>query len=392
MSDGTHLRPGPLEIASGVPFGVDGFPVLLSRVGRIGPREALRLSLLPALQRPPCVVAFSGGRDSSALLALAVDVARREGLPLPVAVTLRFPGEPAADESQWQEAVVHHLALQDWVRLEFADELDYVGPWARRVLREHGVLWPANTHVHLPVLEQARGGSLVDGVDGDSVFRWGFAGVSDLLRLRARPSRAALSNLRTRLSPPPTRRARLLGSGPFLSWLTPDADAEARRLLAADMASEPASYVKRLSWYVGSRHAGMLQWTTGLLARGTGTLLVRPFLDQVFLGAWAQETGSWGFRGRTAAMRQLFGDLLPSAVVERQDKAMFWHYWGAASRALAADWRGEGVDPSYVDHGLLRAAWASREYPTPDHRSALLLQSVLLARLGEHRQQGVETP
>jgi len=55
----------------------------------------------PALLRPPCVVAFSGGRDSSRLLAAAADLAAREDLAPPTAYTFRYPLDPAADESHW---------------------------------------------------------------------------------------------------------------------------------------------------------------------------------------------------------------------------------------------------------------------------------------------------
>jgi hypothetical protein len=48
-------------------------------------RGVLEELISPALERPPCVIGFSGGRDSSSLLALATHLARREGLPMPVA-------------------------------------------------------------------------------------------------------------------------------------------------------------------------------------------------------------------------------------------------------------------------------------------------------------------
>jgi asparagine synthase (glutamine-hydrolysing) len=341
--------------------------------------DALRLAIVTALDRPPCVVAFSGGRDSSALLALATEVARREQLPLPVAVTLRFRNAPMADESRWQEMVMRHLGVPDWVRLEFDDELDYVGPWSQQVLTRHGVLWPANAYVHLPMLGQASGGSLIDGVDGDSVFDWGYRPAIDLLFLRARPTRPALANLKTLLRPTSARARRLERPAPFVPWLTPSADAEARNRLARDSASEPVSYSHRLAWYLRSRHAQMLLWTTRLLGAETDTLVVRPFLDPLFLGAWGRHTGHFGHGGRTAAMGELFGDVLPSEVIERGDKGMYWHYWGEASRNLARSWDGRGVDDRYVDREALIKAWTTTEYPTPDHRSALLLQSAWLA-------------
>ncbi|MFL5910985.1 MAG: asparagine synthase-related protein, partial [Gaiellaceae bacterium] len=92
------------------------------------PLEALERALLPALARPPCGVAFSGGRDSSALLAAAVRAARRAGLEEPVAVTLRFPGRARAEESRWQELVARAVGLERWEILEIGDELDFVGP------------------------------------------------------------------------------------------------------------------------------------------------------------------------------------------------------------------------------------------------------------------------
>jgi tRNA(Ile)-lysidine synthase TilS/MesJ len=63
------------------------------------PASALRAIARSVLATPPCVVAFSGGRDSSALLALLVDEARRAGLPEPVAVTARWDEDEASDES-----------------------------------------------------------------------------------------------------------------------------------------------------------------------------------------------------------------------------------------------------------------------------------------------------
>ena len=140
-----------------MPFGHDSVEHPLPAAGSTRPGTALRRAIIRALDRPPCLVAFSGGRDSSALLALAVDLARREQLPAPVAVTLRFRHAPEADESHWQELVIRHLDVHDWERLEFDDELDFVGPWAQQVLKRHGVVWPANAYVHLPMLARVSG-------------------------------------------------------------------------------------------------------------------------------------------------------------------------------------------------------------------------------------------
>jgi len=82
------------------------------------------------------VVAFSGGRDSSLLLAVAADLAAREGLEPPIALTFRYPGDPAADESSWQEFVVAHLRAAhlpfEWVCRDITTELDVIGPLRAR--------------------------------------------------------------------------------------------------------------------------------------------------------------------------------------------------------------------------------------------------------------------
>ena len=165
----------PAELASGLVFGTTGpGPAVPSDVPA-DPLVALESAMLPALLRGPCVVSFSGGRDSSAVLAAATALARREGLPLPVPATNVFRSARWAGESEWQERVVAHLGLDDSVRLELRDELDCVGPIARSIAERHGLLWPFNVHFHWPLLDVARGGSLLTGIGGDELLgtsRW----------------------------------------------------------------------------------------------------------------------------------------------------------------------------------------------------------------------------
>jgi asparagine synthase (glutamine-hydrolysing) len=129
-------------VATGIPWG--SFRTFELPPPAPSPQAALEQSILPALARPPCGVSFSGGRDSSAVLALAAGLARREGLPLPIPVTNRFHHAPRADETAWQERVIEHVRPADWVKLDFTDELDVVGPFATGALRNHGLLWPCN--------------------------------------------------------------------------------------------------------------------------------------------------------------------------------------------------------------------------------------------------------
>ena len=130
-----------MEIVFGYVFGHEGTIAPSSDATRT-PREALERVVRDALLRPPCGVAFSGGRDSSLVLAVATHVARRDGLAEPVPITTVFPGVDDADESTWQELVVRHLELRDWQRIMIHDELDVIGPLAASHLLTDGLLWP----------------------------------------------------------------------------------------------------------------------------------------------------------------------------------------------------------------------------------------------------------
>ena len=138
----------PLEMHSGVIVGdrrsppePDLDPLRASDV--LGALEEL---LLPALTRPPCMVAFSGGRDSSVLLAVATHVARRHGLDDPIPLTRRYPDHPRTNEDEWQELTVRHLGLTNWEILQIRSEVEALGPVAREALRRHGLHWPGNAH------------------------------------------------------------------------------------------------------------------------------------------------------------------------------------------------------------------------------------------------------
>ena len=116
-------------------------------------------------------MSFSGGRDSAAVLAVASALARREGLPAADPRDDRVPlVHGCRRDSAWQELLVHHLGLSEWIRIEHEDELDLIGPYAQRALAAHGLCWPPNTHFHLPLLEAAPGGSLLTGVGGDELY------------------------------------------------------------------------------------------------------------------------------------------------------------------------------------------------------------------------------
>ena len=343
--------------------------------------------MLRALQRPPCVVSFSGGRDSSAILAVATHVARREGLPLPIPVTLRFPGSPDAQEDSWQELVLRHLGIEDWVRLPFDDELDALGPYAQAVLDRHGLLWPANVHSHLPIAGQAPGGTVITGFGGDELLTQDplCLRVNQVMGGKVRIQRRDVLRLAAFFGPKPVRRAgmrhRLRDVLPR-PWLR----LEAQRAVTADevncLLAEPLRWDAMIdqAWW-RTRYRRVAELSLEQVASVHDTAVCNPFADALVLAAIVREGGRTGFPSRTAAMQHLVGDLLPEPVISRPSKATFTGaFWNRHSAAFAAEWDGSGVDPDLVDVAKLRQMWLGMD-GSPDFRTFSLLQSAWLATM-----------
>jgi len=376
------LRPNPLELAAGRMFGLhSGAPKIADADGSgRAPLAALEAAILPYLERGPCFVAFSGGRDSSTVLAAATRAARREGLPRPVPVTLRVRDAPRAEESEWQERVIRHLGVEDWERCEVGEDMDRVGAFSVSVLRRHGVLYPPNTFLQIPLLEAARGGCLLAGLGGDELFAgWRWRNRADALARRRRPRARDPLGMAFAASPTlvrrwrETRRYRLAG----LVWLRPEAARAASRLVATARAEQPRAWPRWVDWVARRRSVCAAQWSLSLLASDADTVLVHPLLDPGFVAAFARAGGRLGFGDRTAGMRAMFGDLLPDDVLCRPTKAEYGEvFWGSGTREFATRWSGAGVDSELVDPDALRREWLK---PRPHEDSAMLLHAAWLA-------------
>ncbi len=367
----------PLELACGVPIGIDAAAPSLPTTA-MQPLEAFEQAVLRALLRPPCVVSFSGGRDSSAVLAAATSVARREGLALPVPVTARFPGTVRTQESEWQECVVEHLQLRDWQCLEFSHELDLIGPVSGPILERHGLQWPPNTYFHLPILEQAQGGSVLTGIDGDGLLgSWRWQRAANVLARRSRPRPRDLLSVGLAWSPPSVRRLAGRGVPPQLSWMRPHTLEQLGRAWRRDSADEPARWSTRVAWYSRRRTHRLTLRSFAALGADLDVLPVHPLADPPFLAAIARAGRRTGYASRTEAMHAIFGNLLPGGVVSRGTKAsMDEPFWHRHTRAFVNEWHGEGADEDLVDPEALREEWLK---PTPDARSSSLLQAAWLA-------------
>ena len=376
--------PGPyrlagLELAAGQVLAPPARQELPRVLPGSTPRDALAAALAPALERSPCIISFSGGRDSSAVLAVAVAVARAEGLPLPVPLTKRYPGIAESDESEWQEAVIRHLGLEDWIKLELdPDAFHSLGPVSARLLRQHGPLWPSHLHLQLPTLEAARGGAVVTGVGGDEVMGSGrFARAASVLAREVRPGTRDVVRVGYAVAPIRVRqrvlRRRFRGFGP---WLRPKPRRRAIGALAAQSAAEPLHLGPRLSWWLGLPYIRVGQQNMAFLAAQEDVRIIHPLLDPGFLASLAA-LPERSFSSRTDAMRLLFGDLLPDAVLTRRSKASFDHVDAPGRRhELLGRWNGEGIDATLVDPEVLRTEWAR---PLTDPSTTPLLQSAWCA-------------
>jgi len=363
-----------LETVAGSPYGLDPLAEPLPAPSGAGLRETLEDHLLAALRQSPCLVTFSGGRDSSTLLALSLDLARRHGLAEPVPVTHRFPDTPESDETDWQEMVVAHLSPPDWIRLEWTDELDLVGPYGGAVVRRHGQVMPFNAHFMAPMLERAAGGTLITGIGGDELFgpvdRRVLAG---LLFGRRRPRRRELRTLAGELAPAGLRHRRAVERHPFhaFGWVRP----EVRRLLAGEFArtySMPLRWDRSIAHMWSTRYVQCSRATLTALSADYSARLAAPFFDPVVLAGVAGAAGARGLDKRESSLPALVGHLLPAELMRRSTKASFDPaFFGRHSRAFAESWDGTGVDPALVDPDALAQEWRS---PRPNANTFSLLQ------------------
>ncbi|GAB3081637.1 asparagine synthase-related protein [Micromonospora schwarzwaldensis] len=358
-------RPTGRDVAYGIVLGLD--PAASAPAARSGPAlpplVALERAVLPALRRPPCLVSFSGGLDSSLVLAIATRVARREGLPDPVPVTWRFTDAARAQETPWQARIIAELDLtRQWQILQAGDDLDLVGPVARRLLTRYGQVHPPNRHLHLPLVELARGGALLTGVGGDQILAgW---------RRRPGPLRGRLGRLRAGLRRRPPDP---------LPWLRPEVTRQARRAFAAEQRAEPRRLAARIAWHLRRRDLTMRRIGLAAIAADHDVLAVTPLLDERFAAALATRHGRLRSPSRPELLVAIADAALPPVIIAPRRKAAFDEvFLRSATRELVRAWDGSGVDDSLVDVAALRREWSRWRF---DSRTAALVQQVWLAGL-----------
>ena len=377
----------PLEIAGGTPLGMNPDEPALPDVGSLSALVAFEDVVRAALLRPPCVVPFSGGRDSAAVLAVAARIAREENFERPVAVTVRFEGGLGTDEAKWQERVIAHAHVEDWIRLTVADEIDFIGPLCGPLIQRHGVRHPASLPLFSLPLQYARGGSLLTGFGGDSVIGgWLPAHAAEVVGRRALPRPADFLSFGYALSPRTIRAAVMRTRLSRPPWMRVRAFKEFNAARVAELAERPVRRDKFLRWEVRLRRSAFTEQTLALLGADADARVFNPLHDRRFIAALARDLGPRGGGDRTSIMRRLFAKDLPDDVLARRDKANFAvAYFRSYTRDFARRWDGVGLDPEIVDADELRKAvleWIV------DPRAVLALQAAWLSAV----ERGVEEP
>ena len=388
------LDPTPIELAAATLLGYDrSAPALPAEGG--SPRVEIERLLAEALSAGPVAVLFSGGRDSSALLAIAVHVARREGLPLPIPVTNRYPGNPDAIEDAWQEQVIERLGLGDWVISERHHEHETLGEVALTMLRRHGPQAVPNWWITMlpPELGGIAPGSdvqapsrplatLVSGTGGDEVFIGPVRPLRAALLAGRRPSLAQLRWGRGQLLPARLQAARRWSSHaePF-DWVRAPAREQLGRAVAADIAAAPDRYDRSLDALWRLRDVRVLVDRNRVAAAESGARLLMPFLEPTVLGALGRRWGRAHPPSRAAGLEDLVGDLLPELVLTRVSKADYTSaFLGAQSFAWLEGWDGSGVDDAIVDGRRVREVLleAARGGGRGDARATVVAQQARL--------------
>lgn len=369
-------RPDSLEVADGWVSGAER--IRLPRGRRESPRHALEGVLRPLLLNG-CAVSFSGGLDSSLVLAVALQLARREGLPEPAAITTVHPHAPSSEEERWQRAAVDQLRPRDWQRIICpTEEMDLLGPGACEGLLQDGLLWPPTAHTKRVFFRSCSGLVVLTGEGGDEVFG-----------LRRTTRAAQLLRSAKRRQPVPrafvAQAARdLLPTRPLsrsadadTPWLTD----EALRLLAQPTHKtkrEPLGGVAYQEWLIGRRAWRLGAATLGAVARSQGAEYVHPLMHPRVLLAVGRARQGWTALTRSYLLSALFPGVLPDLVLWRRGKAHFGEVlFAEPSRTFARSWDGSGVDQQLVDVVRLQAHWLSEQ---PHFRSGLLLQQAFLAQ------------
>jgi asparagine synthetase B (glutamine-hydrolysing) len=345
---------------------------------RQGVWETLVRAIVREVDHSPVYVQFSGGCDSSLVLAAAVEACRRTDHTPPIPVTLRYPNLPETDESDYQDLVVGHLGLTEWRIHQEPDGFDLLAPAAIEGLRRFGLVWPAPPLAMLHFYRSHEPGLWLNGEGGDESL--GPRRIGGLFNAwnaaRRKQGRAVAGNLANTFAPQSVRERRIrIYDHVDLGWLSPDLQAEylgvARRYWTWQPL-RPSRYAER---YLELPAVQLARHNIAAIGGLAGHKVCMPLMSPDVVHVVTDCSTSQDVRSRTRVLRRHATEHLPSEIVNRRDKRFMGPvFFNSATREFARRWDGR---TSYVE---IRASWLKEEWmkPEPSAMTMLLLQHAWL--------------
>ena len=204
----------------------------------------------------PLYVEFSGGCDSSVVLAAAAEACRSSSHDPPLPVTFRFPDLTETHETRYQELVLGFLGITDGI-VKTNPDLDLLGPGPQQALRDLGAVWPPALLTRADIWRSLAPGVLLTGEGGDEVFGPRRLGALPEIKAKicARDLRSALRELAFMVAPVPLRAQMIERQNRFgwdLPWLNEELRSEAIQKGSREAAREPLSARRWVTYYLGS--------------------------------------------------------------------------------------------------------------------------------------------
>ncbi len=365
------------ELLFNYPYGTAGDPVLRAarRTGRGSLWDALCVEIESSLDDRPVYVEFSGGCDSSVVLAAAAAVCRRVGHADPVPVTFRFPEYPETDESSFQDTVVEALGLTAWQCFESPD-MELLGGPSRAAQRSLGVAWPPQVFTRAAIWSELEPGVLLTGEGGDEVLGPPLFNPLRSVASAARRRDAAAAAQAARLAVMgSSQRARLIVSGNPLGWevpwLSPELRQEVFALAAHEAAQEPIRRTSWARWYLRAPSVHRMESNLRWFGASFGLDVRCPLMAPAVVWAAVDVVPPYRRRTRTQLLHAAFADTVPGVVRSRTSKIHLTRpFFGGSTKAFAAHWDGSGLPPG-IDAEWLRHEWLTSDEPHAG--SAMLL-------------------